>query len=87
MKHIKDIIDDFTSFKEEVGINVIIYNKIQTIISLWRMYLETVLENKDFFAQVKKTYYWLSYDGLKTIISMNPYKHLESEQAMIEKNI
>ena len=28
----------------------------------------------------EKSYYWLIYDGLKNIISMNPYDHLESEQ-------
>ena len=30
--------------------------------------------------QVKKSYYWLSYDGIKKIITINPYDNLESEQ-------
>ena len=38
-------------------------------------------------SSVKKTHYWLSFDGLKYIISMNPYKHLESEKTIIEKKI
>ena len=29
---------------------------------------------------MKEHYYWLSYDGLRKIISMKPYDHLESEQ-------
>ena len=29
------------------------------------------------------SFYWLSFDGLKTIISMNPYDHLESEKSRI----
>ena len=33
----------------------------------------------------KNSYYWLSYDGLKKIISMNTYDHLELEQMIIEK--
>ena len=33
----------------------------------------------------KNSYYWLSYDGLKKIISINPYDNLESEQTRIEK--
>ena len=32
------------------------------------------------------SYYWLSFDELKNIISMNPYEHLELEQVRIEKN-
>ena len=30
------------------------------------------------------SYYWLSFDGLKSIISMNPVEHLESEKSTIE---
>ena len=30
------------------------------------------------------SYYWLSLYGIKSIISMNPYKHLQSEKTRIE---
>ena len=61
--------------------NEIICNKIQTSISLWKEYLETVIENNErFFSSEKKSYYWLSFDGIKSIISMNPVEHLESEK-------
>ena len=36
MEHIKEIIADFGAFKEEVVMNEIICNKIQTIILLWK---------------------------------------------------
>ena len=42
-EHIKERIADFGSFKEEVGMNKIICNKIQTSISLWKEYLETLI--------------------------------------------
>ena len=41
IEHIKKIIADFRTFKEEVEINEIICNKIQEGISLWKEYLET----------------------------------------------
>ena len=79
MEHIKERIADFTSFKEEVEINEIICNKIQRIWKLWYK-----ITNK--IVQVKNSYYWLIYDGIKNIISMNPYDHLESEQSRIGKS-
>ena len=45
MEHIKEILAYFVAFKEEVGMNEIIYNKIQKSISLWKEDLETVIEN------------------------------------------
>ena len=47
MEHIKKRISDFRAFKEEVGMNEIIYNKIQKSISLWKEDLETVIENNE----------------------------------------
>ena len=47
MEHIKERIADFGSFKEEVGMNKIICNNIQTSISLWKEDLETLIENND----------------------------------------
>ena len=53
-------------------------NKIQTSISLWNEDLETVIENNENLCSSEtNSYYWLSFDGLKTIISMNPYDHIE----------
>ena len=54
-------------------------NTIQTSISLWKEYLETVIENNEWLCSSESNYYYcLSLDGLKSIISMNPYEHLQS---------
>ena len=73
MDHVKEKMADFGAFKEEVGINKIICNKIQTGISLWKEDFETVIENNESLCSgEKKSYYWLSFDGLKFIISNEP---------------
>ena len=41
--------------------------------------------NRKTCSSENNSYYWLSYDGLKNIISVNPYDHLESEQTRIEE--
>ena len=43
IEYIKERIADFRAFKEEVGMNEIIINKIQTIISLWKEDFENVV--------------------------------------------
>ena len=43
IENIKERIADFGAFKEEVGMNQMICNKIQTIISLWKEDLENVI--------------------------------------------
>ena len=81
MEHIKERIADFEDFKEEARRIEITCNTIQTNISLWKDYLETVIENNERLCSSEtKSYYWLSFDGLKSIISMNPDEHLESEK-------
>ena len=86
MEHIKDRIADFGAFKEELGMNKIICNKIQTSISLWKEDLETVIENNEgLFSSEIDYYYWFSFDGLKSIISLKPFEHFESEKTRIEK--
>ena len=45
MEHIKKIIADFVDFKEEARGIKITCNTIQKSISLWKEYLETVIEN------------------------------------------
>ena len=66
--HIKERLADFGSFKEEVGMNKIICNKIQTIISLQKEDLATVIENNENSCSSEtKSYYWLSFDGLKKL--------------------
>ena len=78
MEHIKERIADFGAFKEEVIMNEITCNKIQISISLRKEYWETVIENnKRLCSNETNSYYWLSFDGLKYIISMNPVEHLE----------
>ena len=78
-------IADFGAFKEEVGMNESICNKIQISISLWKEDLENVIENNERLCLSETNYYyWLSFDGLKSIISMNPYEHLESGETRIE---
>ena len=85
MEHIKERIADFGSFKEEAGRIKITCNTIQTSISLWKEYLETMIENNEWLCSSEtNSYYWLSFDGLKSIISMNPDEHLESEKTRIE---
>ena len=77
MEHIKERIADLGAFKEEVRMNKITCNKIQKSISLWKDYLETVIENNERLCSSEtNSYYWLIFDGLKSIISTNPYDHL-----------
>ena len=66
MENIKDIIDDSVTFKEEVGRNETISNKIQTIISLCKDNLEAVIEKKIIF-QVKENLIigWAMMDSKK----------------------
>ena len=86
MEYIKERIYDFGAFKEEVGTNKIICSKIQTSISLWKEDLETVIENNERLCSIEKNcYYWLIFDGIRKIILMNPYEHLESEKSRIKK--
>ena len=78
MEHIKDRMADFVAFKEELVIQEMIYNKIQTIVSFWKEDLETVVENNEKkYSSEKNSYYWLSCSGIQTIVSMNPYENLE----------
>ena len=77
MEHILEKKADFEAFKnEEKGIERTC-NTIQSSISLWKEYLETMIENNQWLCE--SSYYWLSLDGLKSIISMKPYEHLLSE--------
>ena len=85
MEHIKERIADFRDFKEEVGMKKITCNNIQTSISLWKEYLETVIEiNERLCSSETNSYYWLSFYGIKYIISMNPVEHLESGKTRLE---
>ena len=55
---------------------------------LWKEYLETTIEKNEWLcASESNSYYWLSLDWLKSIISMNPYEHLLSEKSRIENKI
>ena len=64
-----------------------ICNNIQTSISLWREYLEIVIKNSEnVCSDETNSYCWLSFYGLKNIISMNPNDHLESGKTIMKKN-
>ena len=78
MEIIKKRIADFGAFKEEARGIKITCNNIQISISIWKEYLETMIENNQWLCE--SSYYWLRLDGLKSIISMNPYEHLLSEK-------
>ena len=85
MEHIKERIADFWDFKEDVRMNEITCNNIQTIISLCKEYFETVIKNNERLCSSEtNSYYWLRFDRLKSIISMNPVEHLESWKTRIE---
>ena len=65
MQKVRERIDDFRAFKEEVRMNIITCDTIQTSTSLWKEYLETVIENNEIlFSSETNSYYWLSFDGL-----------------------
>ena len=81
MEHIKERIADSVAFKEEARMIEITFNITQKSISLRKEYLKTVIENNERLCSIEtNSYYWLSFDGLKSIISMNPVEHLESEK-------
>ena len=47
--------------------------------------METIIENNEWLCSSElNSYYWLSLDGLKSIISMNPYENLQSGKTRIE---
>ena len=77
MEHIKERIAEFRAFKEEVGMNEIICNKIQTSISLWKEYLETMIANNERLRSSEtNSYYWLIFDRLKNYLNepLRPYR-------------
>ena len=79
MEHIQDRISGFGAFKEKARGIKITCNTIQTSISFWEGYLEIMIENNEWLCSSESnSYYWLIFDGLKSIISMNPYEHLQS---------
>ena len=76
-EHIKERIAYSGAYKEEAQGIEITCNTIPTSISLWNKYLETMIEKNEWLcASESNSYYWLILDGLKSIISMNPYEHL-----------
>ena len=88
MEHILERKADFESFENEAQVIERTCITIQSSISLWKEYLADIFENNqwsdDFFSN---THHWLSLYGLKSIISMNPYEHLLSEELRIKKKV
>ena len=81
MEYIKERIADFGAFKNEAKGIKRTYNTAQSSILLCKEYLETMIEKNQWLCESESnSYYWLSLDGLKSIISMNPYEHLLSEK-------
>ena len=61
MDHIKERIADFGAREIEITCN-----NIQKSISLWKEYLDTMIENNEWLCSSEyNSYYWLSLDGLK----------------------
>ena len=88
MEHILDRKADFESFKNKAQVIERTCNTIQSSISLWKEYLADISENNQWSDQFfSNTHHWLILDGLKSIISMNPYEHLLSEQFRIKKKV
>ena len=86
MEHILERKADFEAFKNEALLIEKTCNTIQSSISLWKDYLETMMENNQWLCEIESNlYHWLSLDGLKYIIAMNPYEHLLSEQSRTKK--
>ena len=81
MEHILERKADYEASKNEAKLIERTCNTIQSSILLCKEYLETMMENNQRSCESEsKLYHWLSLDGLKSIISMNPYGHLLSEQ-------
>ena len=85
MERIKERIADFGDFKNKAKRIERTCNIIQSSILLWKEYLYTMIEKNQWLCESESnSYYWLSLDGLKSIILMNPYEHLLSEKSRIE---
>ena len=88
MEHILERKADFEAFKNEAQLIEKTCNTIKSSILLWKEYLETMMENNQWLCESESnSYNWLSLDGLKSIISMNPYEHLLSEKLRTKKKI
>ena len=86
MEHILERKADFESFKNEAQVIERTCNTIQSSISLWKEYLEDIFENNQWSDEIESdSHHWLSLDGLKSNILMNPYEHFISEELRIKK--
>ena len=88
MEHILERKADFESFKNGARVIERTCNTINSSISLWKEYLETMMENNLWLCESESdSHHWLSLDGLKYIISMNPYEHFLSEELRTKKKV
>ena len=86
MEHILERKADFEAFKNGAQLIEKTCNTIKSSISLWKEYLETMMENNQWLCESESdSYHWLSLYGLKSIISINPYENLLSEQLKTNK--
>ena len=88
MEHILERKAGFESFKNGAQVIERTCNTIQSSISLWKEYLEDIIENNQWSYEIESdSHHWLSLDGLKSIISKNPYEHFISEELRNKKKI
>ena len=90
-KNMENILErkaDFEAFKIEAQLIEKTCNTIQSSTSLWKDYLETMMENNQWLCESESnSYHWLILNGLKSIISMNPYENLLAEKLRTMKKV
>ena len=86
MEHFLERKADFESFKNGSQVIERTCNTIQSSISLWKEYVENMMENNQWLCESESdSYHWLSLDELKSIISMSPYENFLSEELRTKK--
>ena len=78
--------EEFNRFKDKFGKTQLICKEIQEGIQFWKDELQISLE---FFTEDshKPAYSWISNEGFKKSISLNPTNHLKSKQKIITERI
>ena len=78
MEHILERKADFESFKNGAQVIERTCNTIQSNISLWKEYLETMMENNQWLCESESnSYHWLSLDGIKYDSVLDSYEEQE----------
>ena len=77
IEHIKQITADFGAFKEEVGRNKYMQQDSDKYLIVEGEFGNCDIKEQKKYSSETNSCYWLIYDGLKNIISMNPCERLE----------